>query len=96
MQYQYNDGGRSSAGYKGKAGDCVVRAFAIASNLPYDEIYDLVNEIGLKEKTGKRKRGRSNARSGVYKYTIKVQLGVLYGNWYRLQGSFKRRRITKR
>ena len=38
--YKYNDGGRADAGYKGKAGDCVVRAIAIATGLPYQEVYD--------------------------------------------------------
>lgn len=36
----YNDGGRASAGYKGEAGDCVVRAIAIATETPYQEVYD--------------------------------------------------------
>ena len=38
--YKYNDGGREHSGYKGKAGDCVVRAIAIATELPYQEVYD--------------------------------------------------------
>jgi hypothetical protein len=29
LELQINDGGRSAAGYKGKAGDCVVRSIAI-------------------------------------------------------------------
>ena len=35
-----DDGGRSAAGYKGKAGDCVVRSIAIVTNLPYQKVYD--------------------------------------------------------
>ncbi len=38
--FQYNDGGRQSAGYKGHTGDCVVRAIAIAADLPYQQVYD--------------------------------------------------------
>jgi hypothetical protein len=33
--FQLNDGGRDAAGFKGGAGDCVVRSIAIAANLPY-------------------------------------------------------------
>jgi hypothetical protein len=32
--FQINDGGRERAGFKGGAGDCVVRSIAIAANLP--------------------------------------------------------------
>ena len=40
LELQINDGGRSAAGYKGKAGDCVVRSIAIVSGLPYQQIYE--------------------------------------------------------
>lgn len=38
--FNLNDGGRIDAGYKGVTGDCVVRAIAIAVELPYQEVYD--------------------------------------------------------
>jgi hypothetical protein len=38
--FQRNDGGRESAGFKGGAGDCVVRSIAIASGLPYLQVYE--------------------------------------------------------
>ena len=59
-----------AAGYKGKAGDCVVRAIAIATGRPYQQIYDLVNSAAVHERTGKRKRGISNARTGVYRTSL--------------------------
>ena len=71
MEWIYNDGGRSAAGYKGTTGDCVCRAIAIAAERPYQEVYDLINEYAKRERTGSRKRGKSNARTGVYKDTIK-------------------------
>jgi hypothetical protein len=37
--FVYDDGGRREAGYKGEARDCVVRAIAIASGLPYRRVY---------------------------------------------------------
>lgn len=35
-----SDGGRAAAGFKGEAGDCVVRAVAIATGQPYRDVYD--------------------------------------------------------
>lgn len=40
MSFQYDDGGRAVAGYKGRAGDCVTRAIAIATGKPYPEVYE--------------------------------------------------------
>jgi hypothetical protein len=36
----YDDGGRRAAGFKGRAGDCVVRALAIATRTDYRKVYD--------------------------------------------------------
>jgi hypothetical protein len=68
--FRFHDGGRAAAGYRGKTGDCVVRSIAIATGLPYQHIYDLVNRASTRERTGTRKRGISNAGTGVYKSTI--------------------------
>ena len=38
MKFTRNDGGRSEK-FKGHTGDCVVRAIAIASEVPYSEVY---------------------------------------------------------
>lgn len=78
MQWVYDDGGRSEY-YKGKdAGDCVCRAVAIATGLDYKKVYDDINELAKSERTGKRKRGKSSARNGVYKDTIR-KLMTMYG-----------------
>ena len=37
--YVQDDGGRAAAGFKGHAGDCVVRAIAILTRQPYADIY---------------------------------------------------------
>jgi hypothetical protein len=71
MTWIRNDGGRADAGYKGVTGDCAVRSVAIVTGRPYQEVYDLVNELAQSERTGKRKRGKSNARTGVYKQTTR-------------------------
>jgi hypothetical protein len=81
LQFQFDDGGRNAAGYKGKTGDCVVRSIAIATGLPYQQIYDKVNELAKRERTGSRKRGKSNARTGVYKGTTHKLLESLGWRW---------------
>jgi hypothetical protein len=79
----YNDGGRAAAGFKGDTGDCVTRAIAIATQLPYQEIYDLVNEEAQRERPGsKRRKGkRSSARTGVFKDTKRRVLERLGWTW---------------
>jgi hypothetical protein len=81
LQFQFDDGGRKAAGYNGKTGDCVVRSVAIATGLPYQQVYDRVNALAGRERTGKRKRGKSNARIGVYKGTTKRLLEELGWRW---------------
>ena len=56
MEWVRDDGGRAEAGYTGKAGDCVVRAVAIATGLPYQDVYDALS-------TGARNERQSTARS---------------------------------
>jgi hypothetical protein len=79
--FRFHDGGRTAAGYRGKTGDCVVRSIAIATGLPYQHIYDLVNRASTRERTGTRKRGISNARTGVYKSTIHRVMKELGWEW---------------
>ena len=79
--FQFDDGGRAAAGYKGQAGDCVVRAIAIATGRPYQQVYDLVNRAAVHERTGKRKRGVSNARTGVYRTSIRRVMKTLGWVW---------------
>lgn len=81
MTWQYDDGGRKAAGFKGEAGDCVCRAIAIATQLPYQQIYDAINTLGWCERRGKRKRGVSNARTGVYRTTTRKFLAALGWKW---------------
>jgi hypothetical protein len=81
MEFKFNDGGRAAAGYKGHADDCVTRAIAIAAELPYQQVYDLVNESAVIERSGKRKRGKSSARTGVFKPTQRSILKSLGWTW---------------
>ena len=82
MQFQFNDGGRGAAGYTGKTGDCVTRAIAIATGKPYQEVYDAINEHATRERHGSRKRGISNARTGVYKQTIRRYMESIGWTWH--------------
>ena len=58
-----------------------MRSIAIATGLPYQQIYDLVNGAAVYERTGTRKRGKSNARTGVYKTSIKRVMKSLGWVW---------------
>jgi hypothetical protein len=80
MKYEYNDGGRSEAGYKGSTGDCVVRAISIASQRPYKEVYDLVNSYASNEYKSRVSK-KSNARTGVRKSTIRKMMEDLGFVW---------------
>ena len=44
LGFQQNDGGRLAAGFKGGAGDCVVRAVAIAAEIPYLDVYEALRQ----------------------------------------------------
>jgi hypothetical protein len=86
MKYQYNDGGRSEAGFKGTAGDCVVRAIAIATKTNYLEVYNTVNIMGKDERITRRKTRKSNARTGVYKQTYNKLLTKMGWKWTACMG----------
>lgn len=60
--FQFTDGGRAAAGFKGTAGDCVVRAIVVASGRPYLAVYDEINEASQ----GRERKRKSAARNGVF------------------------------
>ena len=86
LDFNYNDGGRSKYFKAEKVGDCVCRAIAIANNMDYKEVYDMINLYAKKEHLGKRKKGISNARNGVYKDTIRRVLEDLGWTWVATMG----------
>lgn len=63
IRFIYSDGGRTEAGFKGSAGDCVCRAIAIATAKPYREVYDQLNALCKQGRKGSR-RAKSSAREG--------------------------------
>jgi hypothetical protein len=80
--YIHDDGGRTDAGYEGITGDCVCRAISIAAEIPYQRVYDLLNAAACSEQITKRRRTRSNARTGVHKGTIRRVLSSLGWEWH--------------
>lgn len=81
MEFIYDDGGREAAGFKGKAGDCACRAISIATGLPYQQVYDGINALGSSERTGSKKRGKSNARTGVYTKCVRRFMESIGWRW---------------
>lgn len=81
MEFQYNDGGRAEAGFQGETRDCVCRAIAIATGLPYGLIYDGINEAAQRERMSRRKKRKSSARTGVHKPTIRRYMESIGWEW---------------
>ena len=77
LKFQYDDGGRKLAGYKGDTGDCVTRAIAIITDLGYRNVYDELNILGKAERLTARHKTRSTSRLGVQKKTWKAYLASL-------------------
>ena len=65
MKFQYDDGGRETAGFKGKAGDCVARAVAIATGQPYADVYKALAAINAASRGKSSAAGKKSARNGV-------------------------------
>jgi hypothetical protein len=81
MKFEYNDGGRKAAGYKGETGDCVCRSIAIAAKMPYAYVYILLNEHTEGQRITKRQPKRGNARTGIYRTTIRRIMEMLGWRW---------------
>lgn len=63
IRFVENDGGRAAAGFEGIAGDCVTRAIAIVSGLPYKEIHESLTEWqGWDADAGGNRHGHFNTR----------------------------------
>jgi hypothetical protein len=87
MTYVHDDGGRKAAGYTGDTRDCVTRAIAIATGLPYQEVYDDLHQAALSDRAymaklelhyGARARSHASPRTGASKRH--------YGRWLEEHG----------
>lgn len=81
IRFQFNDGGRAAAGYRGKTDDCVCRAISIAAELPYQQVYDAINGAAQSERLTRRCGKRSSARGGVHKPTTRRFMKILGWRW---------------
>ena len=79
MKFVYSDGGRSSYFRAEHVGDCVTRAICNATGKDYKEVYDALNDLSKRERTGKKKKGVSSSRNGVYRTTIKKYIEETLG-----------------
>ena len=79
--FNFNDGGRKEAGFKGDTGDCVCRAIAIVTGKSYKEVYDTLNVLAKTERIGIRKIRKSNSRTGTYRTTYDKYLKSLGYEW---------------
>lgn len=84
----WNDGGRRAAGFKGRAGDCVTRAIAIATGKPYREVYDALFEAMTPTASLGRSRRRPSPRNGIYSFIWKPYLLSLGFKWVSKPGYF--------
>ena len=66
-KFNFNDGGRVAAGYKGTAGDCVCRAICIATGKPYKEVYEYLASKNASQRKSKHDRGKrkKTVREGI-------------------------------
>lgn len=77
-QFNFNDGGRADAGFKGQTGDCVTRAISIVAQKPYIEVYEALHRLNqeyadqswstvAKKIRGGKGRNGTTPRNGVFK-----------------------------
>lgn len=90
MDWVYDDGGRAAAGFTGTTDDCVVRAIAIATGVPYREVYDglyaeaLANRrymAKLQLRYGAQARRHASPRTGVPRRVSDPYLCALGWRW---------------
>lgn len=81
LNFNFDDGGRNDAGFKGRTSDCVVRSISIATGKPYKEVYDALNVLAKKERISKRKKKKSNSRTGVFRRTYQKYLESIGWEW---------------
>ncbi len=88
FKFNINDGGRAAAGFKGQAGDCVVRSIAIATGLPYQKVYDDLFRANQEfRNTSRTKLARSlkqrndSPRTGTHRVVLKKYLEKMGWKW---------------
>lgn len=89
LHWVHDDGGRAAAGYKGSAGDCGVRALAIATGQEYQWAYDRLREgiawhLGrrLRRKTRRVLSGSTSPRDGCPRDVMRKVMADLGWVWH--------------
>ena len=86
IRFVRDDGGRSSSGFTGKAGDCVARSIAITTGLPYHKIYADLSWINatMPKTRGRKTAGVHSAANGIYTESVlfKRYMMRLGFTWY--------------
>jgi hypothetical protein len=75
MAYVFNDGGKAATGRKGKSGDCVARAIAIANGIDYEAVYAMLARLSAAQ------GGKRSARNGVEHVVSRAALTDLGWAW---------------
>jgi hypothetical protein len=88
MKFQHNDGGRTEAGFRGETGDCVTRSIAIATGIPYREVYNSLNAIaaatprrGATKKRAAKVKTQASSRTGHHRKVYEPYLASLGWVW---------------
>lgn len=88
MKFQLNDGGREAAGYKGTTGDCAVRAIAIATEEPYQKVYNALSSGNYyyaknrRDRVAKKLQDKgSSPRNGNYREVFQKYLESIGWKW---------------
>ena len=81
MEWTYNDGGRSAAGYKGYANDCACRSIAIAAQQSYRIIYADLNRWAKDLHDRRKRMAPGSAREGVSTEILRAYLASLGWEW---------------
>jgi len=88
LKLKVNDGGRQAAGFKGKAGDCVIRSIAIATGISYQKVYqdlyDANEKFRIKSRSKLAKsliKKNDSPRTGTHRAVLKKYLKQLGWKW---------------
>lgn len=81
MGFIFDDGGRAAADYRGQARDCVVRAITIATEQPYQDVYDALFALNHQRRNRGARRKTSPRDGNTHKQTIRKYMESLGWRW---------------
>ena len=84
MKWVYDDGGRSGSKFTGEAGDCGVRAIAIATNQGYEDVYYELWDVMARVATKREKT--TSPRNGVTRKAMRAYMEEYGSVWVPTMG----------